>query len=179
MKKLLADDFEIEIDDYGYIFSMYFDFWENEVGLMLNLGYDMEKEKELSEDEIREIIGKTLKNLNPLLQKAESNRNQLINLLKEENYIELANEWATGAEEVEGKEGYFLIDDEEVHIPITEEEFEKSISCRGGIGIDIGLEGEIDFVSVYLVFEPDYFAGHCIECCIEEDGSFSINGLAG
>lgn len=30
MKELRVDDFEIEIDDYGYIFSTYFDFWEDE-----------------------------------------------------------------------------------------------------------------------------------------------------
>lgn len=179
MEKLRVDDFEIEENDWGYIFSTYFDFWGEEVGVTLDLDYNIKDEKEISEEEIREVIEKTLKNLNPLLKKAENNRNQLIELLKEKDYIELANEWIAGAEEVEGKEGYYLIDDEEVHIPITEEEFEKSISCRGGIGATIGLDGELDFISIYFVFEPDYFAGHCIEGYINEDGSFSINGLAG
>ena len=179
MEKLRVDDFEIEDTEWGYVFSTYFDFWEDEVGVTLDLDYNIKDEKELSEEEIREVIEKALKNLNPLLKKAESNRNQLIELLKEKNYIELANEWIAGAEEVEGKEGYYLIDDEEVHIPITEEEFEKSISCRGGIGATIGLDGELDFISIYLVFEPDYFAGYCIEGYINEDGSFSVNGLAG
>lgn len=179
MEKLRVDDFEIEENDWGYIFSTYFDFWGEEVGVTLDLDYNIKDEKEISEEEIREVIEKTLKNLNPLLKKAENNRNQLIELLKEKDYIELANEWIAGAEEVEGKEGYYLIDDEEVHIPITEEEFEKSISCRGGIGATIGLDGELDFISIYFVFEPDYFAGHCIEGYINEDGSFSVNGLAG
>ena len=179
MEKLRVDDFAIEEHEWGYVFPTYFDFWEDEVGVTLDLDYNIKDEKELSEEEIREVIEKALKNLNPLLKKAESNRNQLIELLKEKNYIELANEWIAGAEEVEGKEGYYLIDDEEVHIPITEEEFEKSISCRGGIGATIGLDGELDFISIYLVFEPDYFAGYCIEGYINEDGSFSVNGLAG
>ena len=179
MEKLRVEDFEIEENEWGYICSTYLDFWEEEIGVTLDLDYNIKDEKELSEKEIREVIEKALKNLNPLLKKAENNRNQLIELLKEKDYIELANEWIAGAEEVEGKEGYYLIDDEEVHIPITEEEFEKSISCRGGIGATIGLDGELEFISIYLVFEPDYFAGHCIECYIEEDGNFSLNGLAG
>lgn len=47
------------------------------------------------------------------------------------------------------------------------------------IATDIYSDGEIEILSVSLTFEPDYFVGHCIECYIEEDGSFSINGLAG
>lgn len=103
MEKLRVDDFEIEENDWGYIFSTYFDFWGEEVGVTLDLDYNIKDEKEISEEEIREVIEKTLKNLNPLLKKAENNRNQLIELLKEKNYIELANEWIAGAEEVEGK----------------------------------------------------------------------------
>lgn len=179
MKEIKVEDFEVVRDEYGYDFTTYFDFWDEEVELTLFLRYGEDEKKELSEERIDEIIEKSLKNLNSLLKKAEGNREQLMSLLKEKEYIELATEWIAGAEEVEGKEGYYLIDDEEVHIPITEEEFEKSISCRGGIGATIGLDGELDFISIYLVFEPDYFAGHCIEGYINEDGSFSVNGLAG
>ena len=102
MEKLRVDDFEIEENDWGYIFSTYFDFWGEEVGVTLDLDYNIKDEKEISEEEIREVIEKTLKNLNPLLKKAENNRNQLIELLKEKNYIELANEWIAGAEEEKG-----------------------------------------------------------------------------
>lgn len=83
MEKLRVDDFEIEENEWGYVFSTYFDFWEDEVGVTLDLDYNIKDEKELSEEEIREVIEKALKNLNPLLKKAESNRNQLIELLKE------------------------------------------------------------------------------------------------
>jgi N-acetylglucosamine-6-phosphate deacetylase len=31
----------------------------------------------------------------------------------------------------------------------------------------------------YGKLQPDYFAEHCIEGYINEDGSFSVNGLAG
>ena len=34
-------------------------------------------------------------------------------------------------------------------------------------------------MSIYITFEPDYFVGHCIESYIDENGNFSVNGLAG
>lgn len=37
MEKLRVDDFEIEENDWGYIFSTYFDFWGEEVGVTLSL----------------------------------------------------------------------------------------------------------------------------------------------
>ena len=179
MKEIKVEDFEVVRDEYGYDFTTYFDFWDEEVELTLFLRYGKDEKEELSEERIDEIIEKSLKNLNSLLKKAEGNRKQLMSLLKEKEYIELATEWVEGAEKVEDKENYYLIDDVEVCVPITEEDFEKSLSCSGGMGGEVNLAGEIESLSIYFVFNPDYFAGHCIECYIEEDGSFSINGLAG
>ena len=62
MEKLRVDDFEIEENEWGYVFSTYFDFWEDEVGVTLDLDYNIKDEKELSEEEIREVIEKALKN---------------------------------------------------------------------------------------------------------------------
>lgn len=179
MKEIRVEDFEVVRDKYGYDFTTYFDFWGDEVELTLFLRYADGKKEELSEERIEEIIEKGLKNLNPLLKKAEGNREQLMSLLKEEEYIELATEWVEGAEEVEDKEDCYLVDDVEVCVPITEEDFEKSLNCGGGMGGEINLDGEIESLSIYFVFNPDYFAGHCIEGYIEENGEFSINGLAG
>ena len=40
MEKLRVDDFEIEENEWGYVFSTYFDFWEDEVGVTLDLDYN-------------------------------------------------------------------------------------------------------------------------------------------
>ena len=45
MEKLRADDFEIEENEWGYIFSAYFDFQEEEVGVTLDLDYNIKDEK--------------------------------------------------------------------------------------------------------------------------------------
>ena len=174
MKKILIDDFEIEKNDWGYYFTANIDFLGQNSGLFLN--YDTEDE--VSKVDLKDILNKSLEKINNMLEKAEKNKPQLMELLKEKDYINLATEWVQGAEEVEEEENCYLIDDNKVYTPITEEDFEKSMNF-GEIATDIYSDGETEDMSVYITFEPDYFAGHCIECYIEENGSFLVNGLAG
>ena len=174
MKKILIDDFEIEKNDWGYYFTTNIDFLGQNSELLLN--YDTEDE--ISEIELKDILNKSLEKINNMLEKAEKNKPQLMELLKEKDYINLATEWVQGAEEVEEEENCYLIDDNKVYTPITEEDFEKSMNF-GEIATDIYSDGETEDMSIYITFEPDYFAGHCIECYIDENGNFLINGLAG
>ena len=174
MKKILIDDFKIEKNDWGYYFTANIDFLGQNSELLLN--YDTEDE--ISEVELKDILNKSLEKINNMLEKAEKNKPQLIELLKEKDYINLATEWVQGAEEVEEEENCYLIDDNKVYTPITEEDFEKSMNF-GEIATDIYSDGETEDMSVYITFEPDYFAGHCIECYIDENGNFLANGLAG
>lgn len=174
MKKILIDDFGIEKNDWGYYFTANIDFLGQNSELLLN--YDTEDE--VSEVELKDILNKSLEKINNILEKAEKNRSQLMELLKEKDYINLATEWVQGAEEVEEEENCYLIDDNKVYTPITEEDFEKSMNF-GEIATDIYSDGETEDMSVYITFEPDYFAGHCIECYIDKNGNFLVNGLAG
>lgn len=174
MKKISIDDFRIEKNDWGYYFTANINFLGQNSGLLLN--YDTEDE--VSEIELKDILNKSLEKINNMLEKAEKNKPQLMELLKEKDYINLATEWVQGAEEVEEEENCYLIDDNKVYTPITEEDFEKSMNF-GEIATDIYSDGETEDMSVYITFEPDYFVGHCIECYIEENGNFLVNGLAG
>ncbi len=174
MKKISIDDFGIEKNDWGYYFTASIDFLGQNSGLFLN--YDTEDE--VSEIELKDILNKSLEKINNMLEKAGKNKPQLMELLKEKDYINLATEWVQGAEEVEEEENCYLIDDNKVYTPITGEDFEKSMNF-GELGTDIYSDGETEDISVYITFEPDYFAGHCIECYIEENGNFLVNGLAG
>lgn len=174
MKKILIDDFGIEKNDWGYYFTANIDFLGQNSELLLN--YDTEDE--VSEVELKDILNKSLEKINNILEKAEKNRSQLMELLKEKDYINLATEWVQGAEEVEEEENCYLIDDNKVYTPITEEDFEKSMNF-GEIATDIYSDGETEDMSIYITFEPDYFAGHCIECYIDENENFLVNGLAG
>lgn len=174
MEKLRVDDFEIEKNDWGYYFTSCINFLEQESKVLLI--YDTEEEG--SEIELKNILSKSLEKINNILEKAEKNKPQLMELLKEGDYINLATDWVEGAEEVEGEENCYLIDDNKVYTPITEEDFKKSMNFSE-IATDIYSDGIIEDISVYITFEPDYFAGHCIECYIDENGNFFVNGLAG
>ena len=174
MKKILIDDFEIEKNDWGYYFTANIDFLGQNSELLLN--YDTEEE--ISEVELKDILSRSLEKISNILEKAKKNKPQLMELLKEKDYINLATEWVESAEEVEEEENCYLIDDNKVYTPITEEDFEKSMNF-GEIATDIYSDGETEDMSIYITFEPDYFAGHCIECYIEENGNFLVNGLAG
>lgn len=174
MKNLTVNDFGIEKNDWGYYFTANIDFLEQKSELLLNYDTDIEA----SEIELKSILEKSLKKLTSILEKAEKNKPQLMKILKDEDYINLATDWVEGADKVEGEENCYLIDDEKVYTPITEKSFEKSMNF-GEIATDIYSDGEIEILSVYITFTPDYFVGHCIEAFIEEDGSFSVNGLAG
>ena len=121
MKKTLIDDFEIEKNDWGYYFTANIDFLGQNSELLLN--YDTEEE--ISEVELKDILSRSLEKISNILEKAEKNRSQLMELLKEKDYINLATEWVEGAEEVEEEENCYLIDDNKVYTPITEEDFER------------------------------------------------------
>ena len=174
MKKILVDDFEIEKNDWGYYFTANIDFLGQNSELLLN--YDTKDE--ISEVELKDILSKSLEKISTILEKAEKNKPQLMELLKEKDYINLATEWIEGAEEIEEEENCYLIDDNKVYTPITEEDFKKSMNF-GEIATDIYSDGETEDMSVYITFESDYFAGHCIECYIDENENFLVNGLAG
>ena len=174
MKKISIDDFEIEKNDWGYYFTANIDFLGQNSELLLN--YDTEEE--ISEVELKDILSRSLEKISNILEKAEKNKPQFMKLLKEKDYISLATEWVEGAEEVEEEENCYLIDDNKVYTPITEEDFEKSMNF-GEIATDIYSDGETEDMSIYITFEPDYFAGHYIECYIDKNGNFLVNGLAG
>ena len=79
MKKILIDDFEIEKNDWGYYFTANINFLGQNSGLLLN--YDTEDE--VSEIELKDILNKSLEKINNMLEKAEKNKPQLMELLKE------------------------------------------------------------------------------------------------
>ena len=89
MKKILIDDFEIEKNDWGYYFTANINFLGQNSELLLN--YDTEEE--ISEVELKDILNKSLEKINNMLEKAEKNKPQLMELLKEKDYINLATEW--------------------------------------------------------------------------------------
>ena len=79
MKRILIDDFEIEKNDWGYYFTANINFLGQNSELLLN----HDTEDEISEVELKDILNKSLEKINNMLEKAEKNKPQLMELLKE------------------------------------------------------------------------------------------------
>lgn len=123
-----------------------------------------------------------LPKINKLIQFLDSGKDKIVAALVEDDFLSLAEDWASSAEEAEDsteeRECYIMEDGTKVYLPITEEDFAASL---GFDGISIYYDDETDDISasVYLVCQPDYFAYHCIEIFVEGNGEIKVNGLAG
>ncbi len=123
-----------------------------------------------------------LPKINKLIQFLDSGKDKIVAALVEDDFLSLAEDWASSAEEAEDSseelECYIMEDGTRVYLPITEEDFAASL---GFDGISIYYDNETDDISasVYLVCQPDYFAYHCIEIFVEDNGEIKVNGLAG
>lgn len=123
-----------------------------------------------------------LPKINKLIQFLDNGKDKMVAALVEDDFLSLAEDWASSAEEAEDSteecECYIMEDGTKVYLPITEEDFAASL---GFDGISIYYDNETDDISasVYLVCQPDYFAYHCIEIFVEGNGEIKVNGLAG
>ena len=120
--------------------------------------------------------------INRLTEFLEQNKKKVVAALVEDDFLSLAEDWASSAEEAEDSteenECYIMEDGTRVYLPITEEDFAASLHFDG---ISVYYDDEQDDISadVFLVCNPDYFAYHCIEIFVDGKGNIDVNGLAG
>ncbi|MBQ4165921.1 MAG: DUF2262 domain-containing protein [Oscillospiraceae bacterium] len=130
--------------------------------------------------------GSNLENMIPMINRLiefiDSNKGAVVKALVDDGMLELAEDWASSAEEAEDSteehECYIMEDGSKVYFPITEEDFAASLHFDG---ISVYYDDDNDDISasVYLVCQPDYFAYHCIEIFMDSKGNVDVNGLAG
>ncbi len=130
--------------------------------------------------------GSTLEAMIPMINRLvdflDNNKDKLVKALVEDDFLSLAEDWASSAEEAEDSteecECYIMEDGARVYLPISEEDFAHSLHFNG---ISVYFDDETGDISasIYLVCIPDYFAYHCIEIFVEGDHTIKVNGLAG
>ncbi len=123
-------------------------------------------------------LGKLIPKIEKLLTFLDDSREKITEALLKEGYLATAEDWASSAAACEDKEDCYIMEDgAEVQLPITAEDFATAleIDC---LSIDFNEKGEAE-AGVYLVCEPDYFAGHCIEIELNGKGGIEILGIAG
>ena len=123
-----------------------------------------------------------LPRINKLAEFLDKNKDKIVAALVEDDFLSLAEDWASSAEEAdestEERECYIMEDGSKVYLPITEDDFAASLHFDG---ISIYFDDDKNDItsSVYLVCQPDYFAYHCIEIFVDGDETIKVNGLAG
>lgn len=151
--------------------------------------YDYEAETSVWGDTVGigvECYGSTLEAMIPMINRLvdflDNNKDKVVKALVEDDFLGLAEDWASSAEEAEDsteeRECYIMEDGTRVYLPISEEDFANSLHFNG---ISVYFDDETGDISasIYLVCVPDYFAYHCIEIFVEGDYTIKVNGLAG
>lgn len=158
---LTVEDFICDDESYEAIFSI---FEKDKVSLNIYMEDD---------SELKDYLPQIKENLKWL----EENREKVSAVLLEDGIVELAEEWAAGGiPSEEEEECYFIEDGEKVYLPITKEDFLKSLYPEG---ISVTIDSESIIMEIYLCCYPDYFAGHCIIVEIDADKNIICNSLAG
>ena len=120
----------------------------------------------------------------PLLEKhlawLNAHRKEAVQALLDDDFLELAEDWASSAEpaEDEEQECYLMEDGQKVFFPITEEDFSCSLHLSSVV---FDCEDGKDQISAELWCEcsPDYFAYHSVLIYVNADGSMESGSLQG
>lgn len=129
-----------------------------------------------NEDTIRTILPE----INRKIQFINDNRKAIEKCMIDDGMLELAEDWASSAEEDETEEDCYIMEDgQKVYLPISEDDFLKSL-CFDGVNISLSEDSSIKSIAdLFFYCKPDYFAYHVIEVFIDENDNIKCNGLAG
>lgn len=133
-----------------------------------------------------DCCGSSLEDMLPKIDKLvkflEGSRDRIAAALVAADFLNLAEDWVSGAEEAEEStaehECYILEDGSKVYLPITEEAFAKSL-CFNSLSVYFDEKAGDISADVFLDCKPDYFACHSIEIFVGGDLTVKVNGLAG
>lgn len=161
------------LDNY-YIFET--TLWEMPLLVSVSLGADATSE-EIAAQKLC-ISEKVVEELQWIEEQQVALRKRIAN---REN-IELAEDWASSAEPVDGKEDCYEMEDGQlVQCPISKEAFAASLQINS-LGFDFAKGTgafKLDGAALYVCCSPDYFAGHAIEVAITTDHITNVGSLVG
>ena len=128
-----------------------------------------------NEDTLKTILPE----INRRIEFIEKNRRAIEKCMLDDGMIECAEDWVSSAEEDETEEDCYIMEDgQKVYIPISEDDFLKSLHFDG-LNLSFSKENEKGFSDLFFYCKPDYFAYHVIEIFIDENDNIKCNGLAG
>jgi hypothetical protein len=125
-----------------------------------------------------EYLGSFIDDINVRLEWLDSHRRVIEDALIEDGMVSLAEDWVQSLPKEDGEDFYVVEDGQKVCLPITADDFRKSLRlveaavCFSGGKALASLE-------LYIVCSPDYFAGHCIIATVSSRNKVECKSLAG
>lgn len=170
MNLLTSSDFEHLSDIFS--FEGYCRLWgQQNINLFLIFPEDADRD---------EYLKKQMASVNEQLLWIESNRSKIEDYLLSEDFLSLAENWASSAEKAEDEEQecYVMEDGQKVFLPITDSHFRNSLRFSS-VELNYEEEEEKPAINIYLQCDPDYFAYHVIDIMIDGDKNITSATLAG
>ena len=133
-------------------------------------------------EQMDKMLDRLSERLNFHIKWIDQQKKQIYKAILDDDMVPLACDWMENSEVVgeDGKTYYELEDGSLLAAPITEDLFVDSLYIGG---INVCCEEDEILFDMFLVTEPDFFAGHSIEVFItatpEPAYSIKVNGLAG
>lgn len=160
MQKLTREDFSYEGDSW-YKASM--ELWGESISLEVQI--------EAEEKEVEDYLSC----MEDLLDWMENNKDKIQEVICEE-MLEDANDWTEGCDSqiIDGIE-YFETDvDELVTLPVTKEQFIKSMYFNANC-IELDIKNQKEYtLCICIDTKPNYFGGHSILVLIDENHNIDI-----
>lgn len=156
-------------DTFAYTGS--FEVWGEDTDFSIDFGEQKEEPAKLLEKYLPQIEEK--------IEWLRTHKEEILTrLIEGEDILSLAEDWASSAEEAEDEEQecYIMEDGQKVFLPITREDFVRSLSCSATIFCEAE---DCVWMEMFLACSPDYFAGHAIEMSLDTDGELDYGSLWG
>jgi hypothetical protein len=163
-------DFVINEENSYKVFEADTFIWCENVSILLDFG-----DIPANEAALKAILPE----INRKIQFINDNRKAIEQSMLDDDMVELAEDWASSAEEDENEEDCYIMEDgQKVCLPISEEDFLKSLHFDG-LNLSFSKDTEKSFADLFFSCNPDYFAHHSIEIFIDEDDNIKCNSLIG
>ncbi|MBO4687447.1 MAG: DUF2262 domain-containing protein [Clostridiales bacterium] len=159
----------IRVNDKYWAYKAPATIWGSELKVNIGIGFTLPEEQL---DALVSVIEKRIAFLN-------DSRADIEKEVLDYGAVDLANDWAESAEPDENEENVYIMEDgAKVRLPISEEYFLSTLRIdEAAIEFSDSLD-EVE-TTVYVACDPDFFAGHAFEVCIDEAGSIDRCVFAG
>ena len=154
-----------------FSFETYSNIWKNETKISIDFS---------NEEDKNQCLKNNLQLINEELSWTQKNKDRIEELLIENDCIELAENWASGAHLLEcaDEECYVMEDGQKVSFPITSDDFCNSLYIES-ITIIFNDCKKPPLLQLFVLCNPDYFSGHFFWIDIDENRNLIFSGLNG